>query len=593
MRALLSVLTDAWRLAAPYFNSDQKWRARLLLAAIIVLNLLLVGMDVVLSYWGRAFMNALQEKDWASFISLLFTYKVTDGLVLPGFCLVAAVYILVAVYRTYLNQWLQINWRRWMTTQFLDQWLGGRTYYRISLLAQDPGTEAAGTDNPDQRIADDLRDFVGETLSLGLDLMSNVVTLFSFIFILWSLSGPVTLLGLTIPGYMVWVALLYAVIGSVLTHLVGRSLVGLRFRQQRVEADFRYGMVRLRENAEGVALHNGEASEQAGLLGRFEIVAGNWWAIMKRTKLLNGLIAGYSQLAGVFPYLVAAPRYFFGPLTLGDLTQTAGAFSSVQGALSWFVTSYSALATWRATVARLTTFKQVMDAAQAATGQGLTIMTGGHADLRLDQVALTLPNGQGLMAPTDLTLQAGQSTVITGRSGSGKSTLFRAIAGIWPFGGGTVHLPAGSLMFLPQRPYLPLGTLRAVVCYTAPPAGHDDAAVRAALADAGLGHLLGHLDDDANWSQRLSGGEQQRLGLARVLLARPDWLFLDEATASLDPQAEADLYALLRRDLPGTSVVSIAHRPSVAEWHDRRLVFSRPGTAPGQLITAPPATGGR
>ncbi|MCW3475724.1 ABC transporter ATP-binding protein/permease [Limobrevibacterium gyesilva] len=583
MRGLGPFLRDAWHLSRPYFFSEEKWSARGLLAAIVFLNLSLVGMTVILNFWNRAFYNALQDKDWQSFMDLLLFYKRTDTGIMPGFCLIAAVYILVAVYRTYLNQWLRIRWRRWMTQRFLQRWLADRAYYRISLTAA-AGANGYGTDNPDQRIADDLNSFVTETLSLSLDLLSNVVTLFSFLTILWTLSGPMTLLGVDIPGYMVWAALIYSAIGTWLTHMVGWPLAALNFRQQRVEADFRFALVRLRENVEGIALHRGEAEEQHGLRGRFEAVILNWWAIMLRTKQLNALVAGYSQAAVIFPIVVAAPRFFSGTMSLGGLTQTADAFGQVQGAMSWFVNSYAALAGWRATVDRLVTFHRSIEAARAAADQGVTAVPG--ETYALDNATLALPTGQALLDHTSFAFEPGQSVVISGRSGSGKSTLFRALAGIWPFGAGHVRQPRASSLFLPQRPYIPLGTLRHAVAYPAPVDAYSDDEIRAALADAQLSHLEPRLDDEDNWPQRLSGGEQQRLALARALLAKPDWLFLDEATASLDPEAEAALYATLRRRLPGTTLISIAHRPAVAAFHDRHLVFDRPADGPGRLVEA-------
>ena len=423
-------------------------------------------------------------------------------------------------------------------------------------------------------------------LFLAIDLLSNVVSLVSFIAILWSLSGPLTVLGVAIPGYMVWVALLYAVLGTVATHFVGRPLALLNFRKQRVEADFRYSLVRLRENTEGVALYGGESEEKRGLMERFEALALNWWQLMRRYKFLTALTAGYGQVASVFPIVVAAPRYFAGLVPLGALTQTAGAFGQVQGAMSWFVDSYADIAAWRATVERLATFHRAIVAARAASAEGVHLGPGSADGYELRGATLSLPNGEALLRDADLSLHPGQSVVITGRSGSGKSTLFRALAGIWPFGRGEVRRTAGRAMFLPQRPYLPLGTLRHVVTYPAAADAHPDAAVREVLTAVGLGTLAARLDEEENWGQRLSGGEQQRLALARALLARPDWLFLDEATASLDPEAEASLYRLLQQRLPATTIVSIAHRPAVASFHARHLVFERPSEGPGRLAEA-------
>ncbi|MGA9866391.1 MAG: ABC transporter ATP-binding protein/permease [Acetobacteraceae bacterium] len=582
MNAIRAFLSDIWRLARPYFRSEEKWSAWILLIAILALNLSMVGMNVVLNFWNRLFFNSLQAKDYTAFLDLLFTWRRTaHGFVMPGFCEIVVVYIAVAVYATYLNQWLQIRWRRWLTRKFLDEWLADRAYYRIS-LAGDKG--AMGTDNPDQRIAEDLRDFVATTLSLGVDFLSNIVSFGSFVGILWGLSGEITLWGITIPGYMVWVALVYAVLGTWLTHLVGRPLIALRFRQQRVEADFRYALVRLRENVEGVALYGGEAEEKGNLLTRFHEVITNWWGIMIRLKRLNALVTGYAQMANIFPFVVAAPRYFTGKIELGGLTQTADAFGQVQTSLSWFVNAYALLAQYRAVVERLVGFHGAVMAARAASREGLTVVptTGSQRAVRLDDLTLALPDGTPILDHVAMAFRPGESVVVTGRSGSGKSTLFRALAGIWPFGTGQVERP-GTSLFLPQKPYIPLGTLRHVVTYPAAPEGVGQPEIAQALADVGLPGLVAHLDEDQNWAQRLSGGEQQRVALARALLARPDWLFLDEATASLDPEAEAELHRMLRTRLPDTTIISIAHHAAVADFHDRRLVLTRAEGKPGRL----------
>lgn len=577
MKASIAALPrDAWRLARPYFNSERRWYARSRLSAIIALNLLMVGMDVVFNFWNRAFYNSLQDKDWDSFTNLLLTWNTGKSGFLPGFTGLAMIYVLVAVYRTYLNQGLQIDWRRWMTQHMVQDWLSDRAYYRIGLASQ-ASNDAAGTvtDNPDQRIAEDLRDYVTTTLSVSLDLLSNIVTLFSFLTILWTLSGPVTLLGVTIPGFMVWAALVYAIAGTFATHLIGRKLVGLNFRRQRAEADFRFSLARLRENMEGVALYGGEAQEAAALDGKFDAIRSNWWQIMARTKMLNGLVVSYSQLAVIFPIVVAAPRFFAGTLDLGGLTQTAGAFGSVQGAMSWFVTSYQELAGWRATIDRLNGFQAAITEARAAfaAAPALDAAQGGanKAAWRVSNLDLRLPDGRALLSKADLTLESGRSTVITGRSGSGKSTLFRALAGIWPFASGQVAPAEGTALFLPQRPYFPLGSLRDAVCYPAQSQRFSDDAIKSALEAAGLSALTGQLDRVDAWTQRLSGGEQQRLAAARAILIKPDWLFLDEATSNLDPQSEAEVFDALKRLLPSTTLVSIAHRPDLIARHDRHL----------------------
>lgn len=585
MRGLGPFLRSVWHLAKPYFTrSEERWTALLLLGAILGLRFGIVRMTVVLSYWNREFFNTLQAKDWDAFIDLLFVYRRTESGFMPGFCEIAVVYIVVAIYFTYLSQWLQIRWRRWMTKEFLNEWLADRAYYRIS-MSQDQ--LQAGTDNPDQRIAEDVRDFVENTLTLGISFIANIATFLSFIAILWELSGDTTIFGVSIPGYMVWIALAYAVLGTWLTNIVGRPLVALRFRQQRVEADFRYALVRFRENMEAVALYRGENEEKAGFLYRFTALTDNWWSIMQRVKRLTALTAGYDQVASVFPLIVAAPRYFAGKMQLGGLTQTAGAFARVQGALSWLVDHYPALAEWRAIAERLTTFHAAIVEARVSRAGGFVVEPSPDGALHLSDVTIALPNGTKLLEGADLTLTAGHSVVVTGRSGTGKSTLFRAIAGIWPFGQGHIAVPDNAF-FLPQLPYIPLGSLRHVIAYPRLASDFSDADLAMALADAGLPALARQLDSEENWATRLSGGEKQRVALARALLLKPAWIFLDEATASLDPEAEIDLYRVLRERLPGATLVSIAHRPSVAALHESRLDLQRSGASAGVLTAIVP-----
>ncbi len=599
MRSLSEFMKDAYRLSKPYFTrSDEKLSAWGLLIAIIILNLSIVGMSVIQNYWHRSFYNAIQTKDWRAFLELLFLYRVTPtGGFLPGFVELAAVWIAAAVYSVYLNQWLQIRWRNWMTRHFVDEWLSDHAYYQISLTSD---AAAVGTDNPDQRISEDLRDFTRSTLVLGLDLMSNVVTLFSFMGILWGLSGSVTILGVAIGGYMVWAALIYSAAGTWLTHLVGRPLAALNFRQQRVEADFRYSLVRVRENVEGIALYGGEKEEQDLLKHRFTSVIGNWWAIMRRLRWFNALTSGYGLLAGIFPIVVAAPRYFFGNMELGDLMQTVGAFGQVQNAMSWIINQYAAnspndvsLVRWRSIVERLTTFDRAVEVARAHA-EKIMVQDSSDGSVQLHKLTISLPTKATLMTNADVVLEPGHSVVITGRSGSGKSTLFRAMAGIWPFGSGSVQRPIERSLFLPQQPYMPLGTLRHVVSYPNTPDTYTREDIVQALNDVGLASFVPRLDQDELWAQQLSGGEQQRVALARALLAKPDWLFLDEATASLDTEAENELYRMLKQRLPQTTLVSIAHRASVAAFHERRLVFQREEGKPGALVPAEmePAGGG-
>ena len=567
-------LGKVWDLARPYWQSEERWRARGLLAAIVALTLALVYLAVLFNDWNREFYNSLEQKNFQDFRELLLY-----------FCFLASIYIAAAVYKIYLTQMLEMRWRVWLTREYLGEWLDKQVYYRLEL-------ENRGTDNPDQRVAEDLRLFTDGTLNLALGLLTSAVTLASFIAILWNISGPLAfMLGsipVTIPGYMVWAAVIYAVLASVLTHYVGRPLIALNFQKERLEADFRFGLVRLRENAEGVALYKGEAPEQRGLLARFENIRANWWELMKFTKRLTYFTAGYTQVAVVFPFIVASPRYFTGIITLGGLTQIANAFGEVQSALSWFVNTYSSLAGWKASVDRLLTFKGALDQAtfQAESAEGIQVAPEAAKTLRADDLNLALPNGRVIVADASLEIEPGARILLTGPSGSGKSTLFRALAGIWPFGNGRVRVPANArVLFLPQKPYLPIGTLRDAVSFPAESGTFSDDRIRETLRACRLDQFAERLDESQNWALSMSGGEQQRLAIARALLNRPGWLFLDEATSSLDEPVETHLYRLLRDRLPDATIISIAHRPGVAAFHDRHWSLVPQGGA-AQLSTA-------
>ena len=548
-------LTAFWALAKPYWVSEQRSKGLLLLAAVVSLSLALVYLNVRFNAWYNDFYNAIQEKRADDFYRLI------------GFFLVLAfLYIGFAVYRIYLRQMLEIEWRKWLNDRYLQDWLGGRAYYKLQLLDR-------GTDNPDQRIAEDLRLFVQLTLQLGLGLLSAVVTLASFVTILWVISGALEIAGISIPGYMVWAALLYAILGTWLTHKIGKPLIQLEFDRQRYEADYRFSLVRLRENSEGVALYRGENEELGNFRARFTGVITNWWGIMKKQKQLGFFTVSYDQLAVVFPFVVGAPRYFSGAIQLGGLMQIASAFGQVQSALSWFIDAYNMFAQWKATVDRLTGFSASLESVREEADQidGERV-EGDDASLGLEGLAVALPQGRPLLQATSLKLQKGENVLVSGPSGAGKSTLFRALAGIWPYWKGRIRLPKGArLLFLPQKPYLPIGTLKFAVCYPDDVAQHPDEEVRDTLDLVGLKHLSPELQRSENWAQVLSGGEQQRLAFARALLNKPDWLFLDEATASLPEEAQDALYRLLKERLASTTLVSIGHRASLAQHHAKQL----------------------
>jgi vitamin B12/bleomycin/antimicrobial peptide transport system ATP-binding/permease protein len=561
LKRLGSTLATIWRLASPYYRSEDRWWGRVLLAGVFAIELSLVGIQVLLNEWYNRFYNTLQDRSWSAFVSALVY-----------FCVLAAIYTVFVVYQTYITQWLQIRWRRWLTQTYLRQWLNTANHYRMQLLGDT-------ADNPDQRIADDLFSFVDYTLSISTGFLRSVVTLFSFAVILWALSAaaPLKLFGMSvgIPGYLLWAALIYAVLGTAITHLIGWRLAPLNFQRQRYEADFRFNLVRTRENSEQIAALRGEAAEREGHTNRFAAVVGNWIALMKRQKQLNFFTQSYSQAAVIFPYLMASPAYFSGLMQLGGLMQTASAFSSVQSALSYFVNAYQDLAGYQAVIDRLEGFENAIEAGRAAALNEPTIEVAprsGTNAIAVKRLDVRLPNGAPLVGASHLTLERGESVLFTGSSGAGKSTLFRAITGIWPFGIGRVALPPDvKIMLVPQRPYFPVATLAVAVAYPARNGTFEDGRIAETLNAVGLPELAARLHDEDHWSHVLSLGEQQRLAIARALLHAPDYLFLDEATASLDEPAEAALYRLLQERLHGTAIISIGHRSTLGAFHARRV----------------------
>lgn len=568
MKRVGSFIGDWWRLVVPYFKSEDKRWAIPLLVAAIALTFSGVVLDALFNAWNRRFYDALQNKDEATFWNeILF------------FCFLAAIYIVVYIARAIASPYLRLRWRRWLTARYLSRWLDGQGYYRIELQRS--------VDNADQRIAEDLRQLGEYTMSLFLGLLSAVGSLVWFIFILWELSGalPVKMLGVefNVPGYMAWAAVLYAIVGSYFANLVGRRLIPLNFMRQRYEANFRFALVRVRENAEGIALYKGEQREADVLNQRFADVFANGWRVLFTQAQLVFYQSGYAQLAIIFPFLVTAPRFFSGAITLGIVMQTVSAFGQVQSALSFFVDNYTSLAELRAVMDRLKGLQKATDDRPATAISVIPEKSAGAVGT--EDLTLNLPNGESLLAEAHMELPRGQATLISGASGSGKSTLFRAIAGIWPFGKGHIHVPAGArVLFLPQKPYIPIGTLRDAVKYPDERSTASDAEVEAALKAVQLGHLAPRLGEEAHWSNVLSGGEQQRLAAARALVFKPDWLFVDEGTAALDERMEETVYEALKRGLPNATLVSVGHRPSLRRWHDRQIDFRRGQGQVGKLV---------
>jgi putative ATP-binding cassette transporter len=567
MRKVGSFIADWWRLVVPYFKSEDWPFAIPLLIGAIALTFTGVGLEVMFNEWNRRFYDSIQNKNEAVFWHEIIFFSI-----------LAVFYILNFVARAVVSPYLRLRWRRWLTNHYLAHWLHGRGYYRIELQRT--------VDNADQRIAEDLR-YLGEyTMSLLLGLLGSVATLVSFIFILWELSGPLSLsaigIDMTIPGYMAWVALIYSFVGTFLANIVGRRLIGLNFLRQRYEANFRFSLVRVRENAEGIALYNGEQRETDQLNLRFADIFRNGWQVLFTQAQLAFYQSGYAQLAIIFPYVVTAPRFFAGVITFGVMTQTASAFGQVQSALSFFIDNYTSLAELRAVMDRLKGLQHATDDRPEVV---LDVVPQPRPDVHAEALTLALPNGQALLKDAQVDLPKGKATLISGASGSGKSTLFRALAGIWPFGRGHVNIPAGArVLFLPQKPYIPIGTLRDALKYPDEKSEATDAEIVDALKAAQLGHLVPRLDEEAHWSNILSGGEQQRVAAARAMVFKPDWLFMDEATAALDDEAEAAIYNALKQRLPTTTMISIGHRPTLRQWHDRQLELRRKPGETGRLV---------
>ena len=552
---------DVWYLTKSYWQSEEKKKAFFLLTCIIALTLGIVFMLVQLNTWNNSFYSALQNYDAEKIFSELI-----------HFSWLAAIYIILAVYSYYLQQTLILNWRRWLTTRFIDIWLKNKTYYNLQMFGKD-------TDNPDQRISEDVRQFVEMTLGFAIGILKAACTFISFVFILYQLSGPLTFEFMgrtwTISGYMLWASLIYSIVGTYLTHVVGRKLVKLNFIQQRYEADFRFSMIRLRESAESVAFYRGEAQEGKVFKNRFKLLLDNFWQLVNKQKQLVFLNSGYAQIAIIFPFVVAMNRYLSKEVSLGGLMQVASAFGRVQDSLSYFVDMYSSIAQWQAVVMRLTYFGRHMHEVSEQAERFNVERFASAETVRIEQLQVNLPDGTPLLTDINFTLRPGANVLIKGVSGSGKSTLLRALAGIWPFVTGRINLPKNEeLMFIPQKPYLPLGTLREALLYPGNKPLPDEE-LYYLLDLCQIGYLRDKLDVNADWSHVLSVGEQQRLAFVRAHIQQPKWLFLDEATSALDEDTEATMYALLAECLQQTTLVSIGHRSTLNKYHELLLYIDK------------------
>lgn len=554
----------AWDILWMFWHEGSRLAASLLLGTVAVMTIALVLIDVLFTTWYNYFYDALQSYDWKNACDLLVV-----------FVFMAAVAIVLAVYRYYLQSFLGLRWRRWMTAKVVTRWLEKRSYYYLEDFTDN-------TDNPDQRIQEDINLMVNNSLSLMVGMLSAVVSIFAFITVLWELSGTISLplgkaITLHIHGYLVWVAVIYAIVGTWLTLRIGRPLPALNFEQQRREANFRFAAVDLRTHAEHVALYQGEGQQRSSLLKMFDRVIENWYAIILRQKRLLWFTAGYNQVSVLLPLAVALPNYFRKVFRLGGLIQTLAAFGRIQDALSFIVNSYTSIAEWRAVMQRLQTFLSRMDSLDAEAARQNHFIFHEIPENRIiaRDVSLVTPEGESLLLHINAKFEHGKYYWIRGDSGIGKSTFVRAIAGIWPFGSGEISLPAGKkIMYLPQRSYMPLGTLKEALLF--PDANQQVSSARLAelLRLCDLPGLQDALERSVAWSEHLSPGELQRIAFVRILLQKPDWVFLDESTSALDLAHEKNLYALLKAEVPGCSVISVGHRPSLEDSHDVVMDFT-------------------
>ena len=575
MQRSLPVFRTFLDVTVPYFRSEERWTALALLGAVIAAELAIVGVAVAVINWNARFFNALEARNWNAF---------TEELLFFG--LIALSAILADMAKYYFGQILQIRWRRWLTDNYLSVWMAEGRHYKVRFVD-------TTIDNIHLRIANDVYLFVQRSHELGTGMLGSVVALASFAYILWGLSAttPLPLFGIdfAFPGYLIWAALAYAGIGTLLAHWIGWRLIPLNFNQQRYESDFRFAIVRAADHSEQVALMRGEAVERDELGKRFGSLVRNWLQLVRYQTRLSGFVAGYGNISTVFPILVVSPAYLTGAITLGTLMQAHLAIQRVEGAFAFCISGYSKLAEWKAIMDRLGQFQIAMAAvdAHARQREGVIAVNDSPATtLAVRDLVATLPDGMPVTEVESLDLPAGGQAMITGPSGSGKSSFFRALTGLWPLGSGAIALPKDAdILVLPQRPYFPLGSLRQAVTYPLPASGVADADVRTALAAVGLGHLALRLDEEAEWSVVLSGGEQQRIGFARALLRRPDVLLLDEPVSMLTDTGAQELYRVLLARLPAAIVLVIDRRGALRDLHAQVIEMS---AASEQLHSATP-----
>ena len=546
----MKLLRNFLRLVGPYWLDRRNWQSWLLLASIIGLGLGIVQINVRINAWSKTFYDTLGEFDTDALYGLMGEYSLYIG-----------IFVLIAVYKAWLRKALLLRWRQSMSERLIGDWLQGQAYYRLGLEGE--------PDNPDQRIAEDVNLLVTRSVDLLVSFITNVAQVTAFVGILWALSGTqeFELFGYRwqVEGYLVWIAVIYTLVGTLVTHWLGRPLHRLNYAQQSREADFRADLLRKRDHAEQIALYRGEEAERQQLRVRFQAIAENWWRLMVRERNLGFFVVGYDRVSNIIPIFAALPLFLAKTITLGGLMQVRTAFSAVQGSLSWFIGAYTTLAEWSATVERLGQFEEAI----VRTRQQVREPLCGDC-LCLDRLDVLLPNGEPLMCDLRGQVQHGEWVRLAGPSGMGKSTLLRTLQGLWPYYRGAWQLPNGRSLLLPQKPYLAALPLRELLVYPSAEMVADQR-LREVLEQVGLPQLACQLERQTEWERELSGGEQQRLGLARALLFQPHTLYLDEATNQLDDRAAQSLLAMLRRELPWCTVIGVSHQERVQALFDRSL----------------------
>lgn len=554
-----------WQLIKAFWKSEYKVYAYFFSALMIVLTISMVGLDVAFTYWSNYFYNALQAYNWQTSVQLLMV-----------FFALAFVHIIIAVYRYYISQLFVLRWRRWLTTQLIGRWMENRGYYYLEMFDH-------RTDNPDQRIQEDVNGLIVNSINLTLGLVSAVTTFPAFVYILWTLSGVLTLSfgswgTVHIYGYLVWVGVIYNLIGTFITFKIGNPLVKLNFEQQQREATFRFSAIDLRSHAEQVALYRGEDHQKSILNFHFSRVLENWLAIVLRQKKLLWFTGGFNQAAVVLPLIAALPNYFNKVFQLGGLMQSIRAFTSVQESLAYLVNAYTQIAEWRAISDRLITFiNHLFDAEHKADKPDqIKFEEQKKNAISVKDVVIKTTQNEILLDAINENFVQGNHYIIKGESGIGKSTFVRALAGVWPYATGEVVFPENkNVMYLPQKPYMPMGTLAEAILFPDKKDPELEKNLESVLRDCHLEAFIPRLNETAHWSETLSPGEQQRIAFARVLLHKPDWIFLDESTSMLDPANEKHLYLLLHEKLPGSTIVSIGHHASVDEFHNHVLNMAK------------------